>query len=139
MPYCWPRDMVLFRQNIPAGEFDLYLSTLECKPSNMVAISFPCCVADTCRRTCWLFRNRSRAPLAAFLFFTAMLFPVLGFFNVYPFKFSFVADHFQYLACIGPIALLTAGTESAFVLLKGNQQRFIKPVIYIIIQWCLVC
>jgi tetratricopeptide (TPR) repeat protein len=81
----------------------------------------------------WTLRNRSRAPLAAFLLFTAMLFPVLGFFNVYPFRFSFVADHFLYLACIGPIALLTAGTESAFVLLKGNQQRFIKSIIYIII------
>jgi len=53
----------------------------------------------------WAFRKHSRAPLAAFLFFAATLFPVLGFFNVYPFRYSFVADHFQYLACIGPIAL----------------------------------
>lgn len=53
----------------------------------------------------WKLRNYSRAPFAAFLYFAATLFPALGFFNVYPFRYSFVADHFQYLACIGPIAL----------------------------------
>jgi len=42
-----------------------------------------------------------RGPLAGFLFFVGTLFPVLGFVNVYPFRFSFVADHFQYLASIG--------------------------------------
>jgi tetratricopeptide (TPR) repeat protein len=42
-----------------------------------------------------------RGPLAGFLFFVGTLFPALGFFNVYPFLFSFVADHFQYLASIG--------------------------------------
>ncbi len=45
----------------------------------------------------------SRGPLAGFLVFAGTLFPALGFFNVYPFLFSFVADHFQYLACIGII------------------------------------
>ena len=45
----------------------------------------------------------SRAPLAGFLFFAGTLFPVLGFANVYPFMFSYVADHFQYLASIGII------------------------------------
>ncbi len=53
----------------------------------------------------WMLRRKSRGPLAAFLFFTGMLFPVLGFFNVFPFIYSFVADHFQYLACIGMVTL----------------------------------
>ncbi len=57
----------------------------------------------------WLVRKRSRAPLAAALYFGGTLFPALGFFNVYPFRFSFVADHFQYLASIGVIALFAAG------------------------------
>jgi protein O-mannosyl-transferase len=57
----------------------------------------------------WLLRNRSRAPLAALLFSWVTLFPVLGFFNVYFFRFSFVADHFQYVASLGPITLLAAG------------------------------
>ena len=56
----------------------------------------------------WLQRWR-RGPLAALLFFVITLFPALGFFNVYPFRDSFVADHFQYLAGIGPIVLLALG------------------------------
>jgi tetratricopeptide (TPR) repeat protein len=45
-----------------------------------------------------------RGPVAGALFFAGTLFPVLGFFDVYPFKYSFVADHFQYLASLGVIA-----------------------------------
>jgi protein O-mannosyl-transferase len=51
----------------------------------------------------WLARRWKRGPLAAFLIFAAMLSPVLGFLNVYPFRFSYVADHFQYLASLGII------------------------------------
>lgn len=60
----------------------------------------------------WWWRRRSRAPLAGALFFGGTLFPVLGFFNVYPFKFSYVADHFQYLASLGVIVLAAAGWEN---------------------------
>jgi tetratricopeptide (TPR) repeat protein len=56
-----------------------------------------------------LARCNCRGALAAVCFFLGTLFPALGFFNVYPFVFSFVADHFQYLAAIGPIALGAAG------------------------------
>jgi len=44
-----------------------------------------------------------RGPLAGYLFFVGTLVPVLGFVNVYPFLFSYVADHFQYLASPGVI------------------------------------
>jgi tetratricopeptide (TPR) repeat protein len=57
----------------------------------------------------WLVRRRSRGPLAAWLFFVGSLFPALGFFNVYPFIFSYVADHFQYLASMGILAAASAG------------------------------
>jgi len=57
----------------------------------------------------WGIRGRTRGPLAALLFFAGTLFPVLGFFNVYPFRYSLVADHFQYLAGLGIITLLSAG------------------------------
>ncbi len=57
----------------------------------------------------WSLRRRWRGPLAALLFFAATLFPVLGFFNVYFFRYSFVADHFQYLASLGIITLFSAG------------------------------
>lgn len=61
----------------------------------------------------WALRHRSRSPLAAWLLFAGTLFPVLGFFNVYPFLYSFVADHFSYLASLGPIALSAAGLVRA--------------------------
>jgi tetratricopeptide (TPR) repeat protein len=53
--------------------------------------------------------RRNRAPLAGALFFAGTLFPTLGFFNVYAFVFSYVADHWQYLACLGVIVPLCAG------------------------------
>ncbi len=59
-----------------------------------------------------LFRLRARwgrGPLVAVLFFAGTLFPALGFFNVFPMRYSFVADHFQYLASSGLIALAAAG------------------------------
>jgi tetratricopeptide (TPR) repeat protein len=49
-----------------------------------------------------------RGPLAALLFFGGTLVPALGFVNVLPMRYSFVADHFQYLASIGLIALIVA-------------------------------
>jgi tetratricopeptide (TPR) repeat protein len=58
---------------------------------------------------CWLARRRiGRGPLTALLFFAGTLFPALGFFDVYPMLYSFVADHFQYLASVGPISLIAA-------------------------------
>jgi tetratricopeptide (TPR) repeat protein len=54
----------------------------------------------------WAYRGRlGRGPLAGILFFCGTLFPALGFFDVYPFRFSFVADHFQYLASVGLFGL----------------------------------
>jgi tetratricopeptide (TPR) repeat protein len=54
-----------------------------------------------------------RGPLAGFLIFAGTLFPVLGFINVYPFVFSYVADHFQYLASLGIIVPVAAGLTLA--------------------------
>ena len=48
-------------------------------------------------------RARWRAPLAVALIYLGTLFPALGFVNVYPFVFSFVADHFAYVPSIAII------------------------------------
>jgi tetratricopeptide (TPR) repeat protein len=65
-----------------------------------------------------------RGPLAALLFFGGTLFPAIGFLNVYPFRFSFVADHFQYLASLGPIVLFAAATSRVLVLIhRSNAGR----------------
>jgi tetratricopeptide (TPR) repeat protein len=62
----------------------------------------------------WLLRGQlGRGPLVAALFFVGSLVPALGFFNIYSFQYSFVADHFQYLASLGlitmAVALIAAG------------------------------
>ena len=54
-------------------------------------------------------RYVGRSVEVAAAFFVATLSPVLGFIMLYTFRYTFVADHYQYLACIGPIALVSAG------------------------------
>jgi tetratricopeptide (TPR) repeat protein len=53
--------------------------------------------------------RRTRAPLAGALIFAGTLFPTLGFLNVYAFIFSYVADHWQYLACLGIVVPVCSG------------------------------
>src|SRR5229473_3750108 len=50
-----------------------------------------------------------RSVEVAALFFVTTLSPLLGFIMLYTFRYTFVADHYQYLASIGPIALASAG------------------------------
>ena len=55
----------------------------------------------------WLVRDRiGRGPLAGVLFFALTLSPVLGFVDFSFMRFAFVADRFQYLASIGPLAVI---------------------------------
>jgi len=59
--------------------------------------------------TLWAWRKRiGRGPLVGVLFFAGTLVPALGFFDVFPMQYSFVADHFQYAASMGLIALAAA-------------------------------
>jgi protein O-mannosyl-transferase len=59
----------------------------------------------------WLYRRQfGRGPLVGVLFFAGTLLPALGFVNVYPMRYSFVADHFQYLAGVGLVVLVAVAT-----------------------------
>jgi tetratricopeptide (TPR) repeat protein len=49
-----------------------------------------------------------RGPAVALAYYVVTLFPALGFISVYPFRYSFVADHFQYLSGLGIIVLIVA-------------------------------
>ena len=64
--------------------------------------------------TLWVCRRRTVAQASAFGlgYFLIALLPVLGFVDVFYFRYSFVADHFQYLASIGLIALAVAAGAS---------------------------
>jgi tetratricopeptide (TPR) repeat protein len=61
-----------------------------------------------------------RGIFIAFAFFVVTLFPALGFYDTYPMRYSFVADHFQYLASIGLTTLLAAGLALLFKRLGGT-------------------
>ena len=76
----------------------------------------------------WWNRNGRVKPMFfASAYFLVMLFPVLGFFNVYFFRYSFVSDHFQYLASIGPLVLAAAGITAAWAFFGGTK-RWLRPV-----------
>src|SRR6266403_6421220 len=62
-----------------------------------------------CMAIYWLRRSTGRSVEVAAAFLGATLSPVLGFIMLFTFRYTFVADHYQYLACIGPIALVSAG------------------------------
>jgi protein O-mannosyl-transferase len=99
----WPVNLVFIypRWNVSEGVWWQYL--------------FPTAALLSLTALCLL---RWRWALVAMLFFAGTLFPALGFFNAYPFRFSYVADHFQYLASIGPIALAGAGITTGLNSLK---------------------
>jgi tetratricopeptide (TPR) repeat protein len=71
----------------------------------------------------WLIHGKwSRAALFAAAYYVVSLFPVLGFFNVYFFRYSFVSDHFQYLASMGPLALAGASIMMGYSRLAASRR-----------------
>jgi len=81
----------------------------EVNPPNLIAY-FPLVSVITVLIALWFIGQRwSRALFFAAAYYVISLFPVLGFFSVYFFRYSFVSDHFQYLASMGPLALAGAG------------------------------
>lgn len=59
-----------------------------------------------------LARRGLRGPLAALLLFGGVLFPAMGFFNVYAMRYSWVADHFAYQAVAVGCAALVGGAAT---------------------------
>jgi tetratricopeptide (TPR) repeat protein len=55
-----------------------------------------------------------RGLKTAALYYAAMLAPLLGFISEYTFRYTFVADHYQYAASLGPLALAAAVMERFF-------------------------
>lgn len=78
------------------------------------------CYAIYCAR-----EDIGRGGEVAAVYFVATLSPMLGFIMLYTFLYSFVADHYQYAASIGPIALACAGAVK-FV----ESRRNIRNAVY---------
>lgn len=69
-------------------------------------------------------RFTGRSVETAALFFVVSLGPVLGFIMLYTFRYTYVADHYQYIACLGPIALAATGITMTF-----EHQRITNPLL----------
>src|SRR5437867_4562856 len=76
-------------------------------PSNPLAYIWLVAGIALCVAIYFARRYVGRSVEVAAAFFVATLSPVLGFIMLYTFRYTFVADHYQYLACIGPIALVS--------------------------------
>jgi tetratricopeptide (TPR) repeat protein len=97
----WPHPLIFI---YPRWEID----------SSQVTAYLPLLAALGGLLALWLNRAKwSRAVFFAATYYVVSLFPVLGFFSVYFFRYSFVSDHFQYLASMGPLALAGAGIVAA--------------------------
>jgi tetratricopeptide (TPR) repeat protein len=70
----------------------------------------------------WALRGRlGRSPIAAYAIYVVTLAPALGFVNVFPMRYAFVADHFAYLASV-PVIALAVGAVAAG-LARGRAAR----------------
>ena len=96
----WPRQLTFIypRWVIDAGAWWQYLFPLA---ALVVLVAL------------WLLRSRiGRGPVVGALCFAGTLLPALGFVDVYPFIYSFAADHFQYLASASLITLIVGVAAS---------------------------
>ena len=107
---CWPADLIF---SYPRWRIDPAAAWQYLFPLGALAVT----------AVLWAISHRTRAPLAAALFFGGTLFPVLGFFNLYTFRYSFVADHYQYLACLGIITLVSGGIAALLARARPSGRR----------------
>jgi len=98
---CWPSDLTFI---YPHWKVDPHVWWQSLYPMGAVFL-FVCLLVAT------LGKRIGAAPLTALLCYVAILFPAMGFLDVYPFRYSFVANHFQYLAGIAPMALFAAAFQ----------------------------
>ena len=92
----WPHPLIFIypRWNLRAGRWISYL------PLAVAAIVLMV--------TWWNRRTWSRGVFFALAYFVAALLPVLGLLEHYFLRYSFVADHLQYLASMGPLVFAGA-------------------------------
>jgi protein O-mannosyl-transferase len=108
----WPEPLIYI---YPRWEID----------ATRLASYWPVVAAVAVSAILWRYRHgRARSGLFAFAYFLALLFPVLGFFSVYFFRYSFVSDHFQYLASMGPAALAGAAIALALCFSLDHRPRW---------------
>src|SRR6266487_2081695 len=95
-------------------------------------------IAGLCSAICLTRRYFGRGVEVAMLFFAATLSPVIGFIMLYTFRYTFVADHYQYLASIGPIALASAGVATLATAFKESRHFIFGAGICILVALAML-
>lgn len=104
----WAVWFYLFKVFVPA-KLSMIYSRWEIDSSNLL-VYLPGLLLIGAGIYCWRHRATwGRSIVAGIGYFTVMLFPVLGFFDQGFYRYSFVADHWQYLPILGVLALVAGG------------------------------
>src|SRR5437773_1581127 len=90
-------------------------------PTHLLDYAWLAAGGGLCAATALARKYVGRSLEVAALFFVATLSPVISFIMLYTFRYTFVADHYQYLASIGPIALASAGVATLAAAFKESR------------------
>jgi tetratricopeptide (TPR) repeat protein len=101
-------------------------------PTHLLNYAWLLATVILCGAIYFLRRYVGRSVEVAAGFFIATLSPVLGFIMLYTFRYTFVADHYQYLACIGPIALASAGLVNLADASKNSRNIIFSAAICVV-------
>jgi len=91
-------------------------------PTDVVPWLFPTALLAPLIALFVIRRRIGRGPLVAALLFVVTLAPALGLVNVYPMRYTFAADHYQYHAAIVLIALIVSVATTLFAKLPPRRQ-----------------
>lgn len=98
----------LYKLILPVNLSFMY-AKWDINPGNVLNWIFPAALLLLLGALLILRHRIGRGPLVAALLFAGTLFPALGFINVFPMRYTFAADHYQYHAAIAMIVLFAAG------------------------------
>ena len=101
-------------------------------PTHLLEYAWLAALGGLCAAIFFARRYVGRSLEVAALFFVATLSPVLGFIMLYTFRYTFVADHYQYLASIGPIALASAGITTLAASFKESRHFIFGAAVCIV-------
>jgi protein O-mannosyl-transferase len=101
-------------------------------PTHLLEYAWLAALGGLCAVIFFARRYVGRSLEVAALFFVATLSPVLGFIMLYTFRYTFVADHYQYLASIGPIALASAGITTLAASFKVSRHFIFGAAVCIV-------
>lgn len=107
-------------------------------PSSPVQVAMPALLVVLALALFFSRRSLGRGPLVVLLFFVGTLVPALGFVDFFPMLYAYVADHFQYLASIGPLTLIAAFVGQGLARLRGTALLLGRGVLALVLMLLMV-